>query len=480
MRLLFTVTALLIWVFSSAQKDSAFITSAGSAAGKETSAIIGSSGGILLSADGQLEIHFSAGALFSDTKISILPITNPFADNNIGAYRLEPSGIRFNKLVRLVFHYTGTADESEFKGIASQDQNGLWWQLRKTETDTVAKTISGNIPHFSDWQLFEKLVLKPKKASVKTNATLRLTVYEYSQDEDLLEELKSKNNSNYSQDADLLSPLVQTSYSVDAADLPPLTKTSDDELLQPLKPNYRISEWTVNGIVNGNSETGTIGSKMKRVADYKAPEKIPSENPVAVTAKVEGISYKSGKKKIRNLYLTSNVKITGDGYFVMFRGYSESQQIYSEDASSFLLTQTKEGLEISELVNHPVKHTIPPKAGGAPGCTITLHGLDTWTGPVQVGTVKQTFIRPATKENPFTRFDVIFANPPTALVPASTTVCKGITRSMPAFIMAGIPKAISFEVNGDQINIIWNEKRYGSYSKISDGNGWFEMSIKKM
>ena len=70
------------------------------------------------------------------------------------AFRLEPIGIEFLQPVQLVFHYSEKEMEEgspQLMGIAFQDEKGVWYGLRDFKLDTVAKTITGNITHFSDW-----------------------------------------------------------------------------------------------------------------------------------------------------------------------------------------------------------------------------------------------------------------------------------------------------------------------------------------
>jgi hypothetical protein len=79
-------------------------------------------------------------------------------NGNGKAYRLEPSGIEFQKPLELLFHYDpGEPEDSTeiLMGIAMQDDKGQWYGLNEVSLDTVAKTISGNINHFSTWAPFE-------------------------------------------------------------------------------------------------------------------------------------------------------------------------------------------------------------------------------------------------------------------------------------------------------------------------------------
>ncbi|WP_308910273.1 hypothetical protein [Pseudokordiimonas caeni] len=59
----------------------------------------------------------------------------------------------------------------------------------------------------------------------------------------------------------------------------------DCSLLTPLI-TYEVTEWTVNGIQNGNGDVGAISSLSDGRVTYMAPAEPPKRNPVAVTAKV--------------------------------------------------------------------------------------------------------------------------------------------------------------------------------------------------
>lgn len=133
------------------------ITDVGKPQGTKSETRIDKDGGNLESTDGMVQLIIPAGAVSKKTVISIQPITNTMTNGNGKAYRLGPSGILFQKSVQLIFHY----DEEEFKdsmhllmGIAMQDDKGQWLSLKKFALDTVAKTIGGNINHFSDWSNF--------------------------------------------------------------------------------------------------------------------------------------------------------------------------------------------------------------------------------------------------------------------------------------------------------------------------------------
>ena len=163
MKKIIVFISLLLSLTVSAQNEAAketatslVITAVGKPGGKKTEIKINKDGGSLKSSDGLVKLIFPAGAVSKKTDISIQPITNLITNGDGIAYRFEPSGIQFKKPVQVIFHY----DDEEIKdsmqlllGIAMQDDKGQWYNLNETALDTVAKTISGNINHFSDWEI---------------------------------------------------------------------------------------------------------------------------------------------------------------------------------------------------------------------------------------------------------------------------------------------------------------------------------------
>ena len=169
MKKLISAALLFVCINASAQNNTdtatrPVITDVGKPDGTKTSIKINREGSSLKSSDGMIEIRIPEGAVPKNTTISIQPITNLMANGNGKAYRLEPSGIQFKKPLQLIFHY----DEAEIKdsmqllmSIAMQNEKGQWLSLKKISLDTVKKTISGNINHFSDWANFMKIKLYP-------------------------------------------------------------------------------------------------------------------------------------------------------------------------------------------------------------------------------------------------------------------------------------------------------------------------------
>jgi hypothetical protein len=418
-------------------------TKAGQPIGTPVKLKIGKRGGSISSADSKLTLVFPEGALEKETQISIQPINNTLTLQDAGAYQLEPSGIRFNKPVTIIFKYEGDA---ELKGIAMQEESGQWWSLRKATIDTVAKTITGAIPHFSRWALFERLHLRPKHASLRINKSLSLVVIEYSQDEELLKDLPKSNPA----DAQSLAPMSQSQgVSADGDYLPPLPKPSEDEL-PPLPVNYKVVSWTVNSITDGNSEVGRISNKQKKACTYTAPGDEPSQNPVAVTAKLEGLSYTpTGGRKMRTLFLTSNIRIIGNGYRFTYIHKNFAGCFDTIDSSSCMIQPRNNTVVLSNIINYKAWSDWDP----CTNCNYEWLNKETFKANVEINGMSSATVTPATETDPFTKY-FIKLTPAFGNTPSQRVSCpKSPSYTVPSVPVAAQPAYIHFESDGTDIII---------------------------
>jgi hypothetical protein len=231
--------------------------------GEKVSREIGAEGGKLVSSDGRVELIIPAGALSSNTTISIQPITN-LAQGGAGkAYNFEPSGIKFQQPVQLVFHYSDkemNGDSPQLMGIAYQDEKGSWYGIRNLKLDTDVKTITGNINHFSGWSLRWTLLFYPEATRVKV--TKKVTIIAR------------------------LTPIGE--------EIPGDYKEIIAAVYGPNISNPRI--WSVNGIPGGDANNGTIGGEAITRQDYKAPATVPDKNPVEVMFEILGAQLEDGSR----------------------------------------------------------------------------------------------------------------------------------------------------------------------------------------
>lgn len=249
-------------------------TQAGDPEGLPNFATIGAAGGTLVSSDGRLTVDVPAGALTTDTEIGIAPIVAK-APGSLGSdYRLTPEGLTFAQPVTLTFTHSATeaaAAWADSLRVATRDSRGRWVVAGATR-DAAQRKTSVTMTHFSDWSLIAGLQIAPASAAVLINKDLVLKVVDC---------------------GDAPDP--------DDAGAPPVLREC-----RSLAVGTETSNWSVNGIVNGNAAVGTMKS-MFGLAGYLAPGAVPDQNPVAVSTEVmEVVPWLMGAYTTR---LVSNVLV---------------------------------------------------------------------------------------------------------------------------------------------------------------------------
>lgn len=235
-------------------------TAQGTANGVASTAVVGTEGGAVASADGRLLITVPAGALDRLTTITIQPITN-HAHGGVGAaFRLTPEGSQFSKPVTLSFNYSdadvaGSAPEA--LGVAFQRPDGTWEWTRGPAVDAEARTVTVQTTHFSDWSAVRGFVIRPSTATVAPGKTLSLKVaYCYPPE-----------------GGELLAPLG-------------FECEKDDALGGLSYLQGTVGEWSVDGILGGSGTKGTVtGEGM--AATFTAPSSKPTPDTVTVSARVQ-------------------------------------------------------------------------------------------------------------------------------------------------------------------------------------------------
>ena len=253
-------------------KDSFLLkpTAIGQPDGEKNSTIIDKEGGRLISADKKIELVIPEGALATKTTISIQPITNTSIDGVGKGYGFEPSGTQFQIPVQLIFHYTDKDMEDgspQLMSIATQNEKGVWYGLKEVKLDTVSKTITGNIKHFSTWALSWGISLRPEKTRVKVSKTV---------------DIKAIPRPVYDEDR---SQRLEVYHGMFGA-----------KLDNPIG-------WYANLVLNGDADNGTFpGSDsyplLTWTVTYKAPAKVPSKNPVEIMMAIVGVDLGLGGEKI--------------------------------------------------------------------------------------------------------------------------------------------------------------------------------------
>jgi len=411
-------------VYAQTNSDTkAFITPFGKPIGDSVIKKVDPSGATIKSADGNMEIIFPPAALDQQTMIGIQPIHNQITDGDDGAYQLEPSGIEFKKPVQLIFHYTGGNENADLKSIGWQDDAGQWHRVKKIVVDTIGKTISCQTSHFSRWARFDKIYLSPAYASVKVNKSLALHILSL---EDLRDRL-----------GDELSAASESS-----------TASKDDDLLATPHPQHYFSgDWTVNGIVTGNGEVGTVTKEGNRDAIYKAPGVVPSGNPVA--ASVQIYSDQQNKK----LLLTSNITVIGDQYHLTYIHIDENGCYFVVDSSSCILNMEKSKVRISNIINYKPWSDWPDCGG----CHYEWTNKGSFRGLAEINGIAGSTITPPKDQGGLANVNIVFV-PAMGNTPSATVHCKKETHNIPSMSLPAVPTSINFDIDGDNVIIHYSGK----------------------
>ncbi|WP_109698127.1 hypothetical protein [Chitinophaga deserti] len=154
----------------------------GEAAGELLTQTVGVEGGVLSSADGNIEIVIPAGALDSDTEIGIQPLHNTAISGIGNSYRLTPHGKSFKKPVTVRFNYAkylSRLSNSDGIEIATQNEKGQWICPGGTLNDKNGKVISVQTNHFSDWAFIASMELSPVVKTIGLGETVTLRGLRY-------------------------------------------------------------------------------------------------------------------------------------------------------------------------------------------------------------------------------------------------------------------------------------------------------------
>lgn len=331
------------------------ITAIGKPDGEKTEMKIGKEGGSFTSSDGKIRLIIPEGTVTKKTTFSIQPTKNLAPNGNGKAYQMEPSGINFNKSLQLVFYYSDDETEGNsplLMGMAMQDDNGKWFSLKKAVLDTLAKTLTAAIHHFSAYVNFSKAKISPASARVKVNGSLRLKIV-----------------GAFMDDTD-----------------------EEEEELSPLRIEYPNMIWSVNGIPRGTSSTGIISASQSGSAIFQAPAQIPQQNPVAVT--VEQQFQSTFSRRYGNAKLVSKITIYDDAYEVkmvsaIIGGSPKAWGgiVTNRDEGSFIVSLQKNKPAVINIKNQMEVMT--------DNCQKTILNPNSNTGIFHVAGVKQIIVTPA-------------------------------------------------------------------------------------
>jgi hypothetical protein len=382
-------------------------TPIGAPDGKLVSKEIDADGGTIASDDGRVELNFPAGALKTATTISIQPTKN-LAPNGAGkSYSFEPSDIKFEKPVEIIFHYNDTEAEicpPDLMGLAIQDHTGKWNFFDYDDLDSTTKTLHGTIQHFSGASNVSKLRLEPAFEKVRVGDTTMLILFN-------------------------ISKLFAS--------------TSNNEV--PL--------WYVNDVRTGQGKYGKIidysfGSLLPNgiAADYAAPQSLPDKDPVIV--KLELYIQVTKKGKQLNLQKTFKSEIyLYDAYEIKITGIMDNTALgigtarYT-DTSRIVIRLQRNGSIFDSLENtllHQERMICPPK------CTCVYTNKETCRGPIHISGLRSVKFLNGESSNESAS---IFFKAVNMDFPIMTITCpkSGSMPPMPILNVNALPYNIQFEM----------------------------------
>lgn len=258
-------------------------TSVGQPIGPATSAVIGSAGGTLSSADGSVDVEVPAGAFARDETITLQEISHLNHGAPGRAWRIGPQTLAPALPLTLRLHYDETdlqgTDAAELR-LAYQDTQRRWIVPAMPSLDTAARTLTLSSRRLGDWSRFARLSLSPGTATVKVGQSLALKV--------------------------LRCEVVGFDAGADGGD-PQLVKDCQPD------PGVRTNGPRVNGVAGGDAGVGTAVWPDPQRAEYLYTAPAIAPNPRTVALSVQTL-LGAAPGSPASTFLVSNITIeAGDG-----------------------------------------------------------------------------------------------------------------------------------------------------------------------
>ncbi|HYE53630.1 MAG TPA: hypothetical protein VD996_02265 [Chitinophagaceae bacterium] len=240
------------------------VTEKGKTIGDPVQKMIGPDGGTITSADGKMTLTIPAGALETNTSVSMQPIESTVPGGiEKAAYRFAPHGIQFKKPAELTFKYKNGDKElfsPELMEVATQLENGTWKVAGKISIDKTAATATVPLHHFSDYDFFLRYYMQDSKTKTRENTIFLITSQHVQFDIYKTIDAKPDNPD------DVFVPLPKHADNTEA----------------------NVKEWAINGQINPPIvfEFGYYEKADRATAKYVAPIKAPERSIIDASAKL--------------------------------------------------------------------------------------------------------------------------------------------------------------------------------------------------
>ncbi|GAB3254399.1 hypothetical protein GCM10027347_14830 [Larkinella harenae] len=239
---------------------------------------IGPAGGEFNSVENGLKLTVPAGAVKTETVISVQTVEATCPAGLGKSVRLLPHNVEFAKPVTIEFSYAALKDSiasAKALSLAYQDEKGVWNLAMSRAVNEKTHTIRVATTHFSDWSIATAVRLLPFSVTLTEKQEQKFQLIQYVK-------INSYEEFATMMEVDeLLAPLVQ-----------PEVKVIYEG--QPLDPKYvKEGSWELHSI-DPDAEEGEINPQSNQShALYKAPAFIPHPQSVGVS-----VAFNAKKGKI--------------------------------------------------------------------------------------------------------------------------------------------------------------------------------------
>lgn len=379
--------------------------------GEKATRTIGPGGGTISSVDGMMELVFPAGALTAPTEIGLQSVGNTCVGGFGNAYACTPDGIRFQKPVDMVIHYTDSAAKGispRIQTIRWQDKKGKWSNLDQVKTDSAAHTIHGKIEHFSTYVGGAKFTVLYPYPPTRVG------------------------------DQRLFKLVITGKY-------PDGRKYTEEAAQLDFWGSHLVS-WSINDVADGDDTWGTIiptEYPFLNCAIYIAPARVPRSNPVISAKYMDKVPLGDGSA---DGVIATRTIVIYDEFHYSFKGIDKMGHLEMIDSSSCdIRIESSGGVKMTNVQNPVPWSDWPPKEGK---CTYEYPDKTGWKGLVQISaTGNGAYIGP---DRPKALGEVVILLPTTmGSSPRYIQHCPGKTSTIPSMPVAAQPTSISIEMRPD-------------------------------
>jgi hypothetical protein len=241
-----------------------------------------------------------------------------------------------------------------------------------------------------------------------------------------------------------------------------LSPQGAEEVAPLIRIKNKKVTWSVDGVVNGRPDLGTITGTGIDVS-FKAPAKVPKRNPVTVSASID-IDATYDKKHFTKGTLLSNIRIIdGEKYLLEIKDIETPPFFEYKDSASMMVLVNADGtVAIEDISNFSPEAN--PRIFTLDDCTITW--IDDGIGLINITSVTGTTI--SSPGNPDRQLILTFTHTG-AVTPKFHSECSGSDPSDDGGVeFAGNPTQLSVDLSPGHDFYILREGNTVAYLKLQE------------